>query len=241
MEEKEDQNLEKRKIRPSEILISAIVVLCFVVVIATFFFSSPEEEYVPDDEYSSLMKVELAGVDIPTVTAVVGPRVVTEIDWQADVEVVFSLPARGDAGNLTSEELRSYADYLIANESFWSLEYNEYAYDFLLAKILDENKVLSVHARNLAGRVPIDYRILEDADMYGLLRHIEEVDDLLAELSLDAGNFLQEAGGFGDSFVELYSQAALDRLAEMRDEGKDVDDLGREFLLLTLFDNRTNR
>ena len=237
MSKESKQDEKTQKIRVIDVVVAALVVVGISVVLVSLVLPFFSEEYVPSDELSSLLEIEVGEITIPTIAAVTEPRVVSEVNWQTESEVTFTLPSREEAGNVTSGDLLQYADYLIDNKLFWPLDRNEVTGTFSLAKVINEDTILSIHARRIANNILIEYKAAEDIDRHETIERIEEIEELLNELSLDIHYFLHEAGGYNDRFASLYSSAALDRLTEMRDEGEDVDELSSRLLLLTVFGN----
>ena len=185
-----------------------LVVISIAVIVAVLFSNASL------GEYSRKQIIALEGIDVPTLSAVVGERrvIAVEEDTIADARSSKELQyALDNEGSVTSENLTSYVQFLIDNEMFIPIVLNEEASDFTLAKRIGGGRVFQVRTHYTTGElVSIDYAVAVDAEKYDILTRFEKMNDLFAEHELDTAPLLTMAGGLTEQFWGLALSEAME-------------------------------
>ena len=189
-----------------------LVVISAAVIVAVLFAAETT------DEYSTAETLTLEGVEVSTLSAVVGQRRVIEVEEDSIQGALSSKVlqyAVYDEGRVTGENLRDYGQFLVNNENFAPLELSDETSDFLLAKSIEGGRVFQIRAHYTAGEsASLDYAILADAEKYDILARFAEVNSLFVEHGLDTAPLLAEAGGLNEQFwgfalSEVMEQAGI--------------------------------
>ena len=200
-----------------------------VAIIAAVLFSNSGENLSFDlnlNNYSTLQVVELEGISIPTLSAIVGERQIQNRETNTISGAHSSEALQYEA---SGEDLRIYALSLIDDESFIPIELNEDLSEFMLVKQIGEERIIQVRAHTLSGEsVAIDYAFMVDVEKYDILTRFVKVSELFVELGLDISPLLFTTGGLNEEFWSITLEMAMDQTGS-------VDFLGR-FLEIAIVD-----
>ena len=193
---------KKKHSRDLDVAIFLTLVVISVAVIVAVLLAGPDQ-----GGYSRVEIITLEGIEVPSLSSVVGERRVIEVE---DGTVAGALSSKilqyavEDEGHITGDNLSDYAQFLVNNEGFVPLELGGDTANFVLAKGIDGGRVFEVRAYYTAGvAASINYAITADAEKSDILIRFAQVDALFAEHGLDTAPLLAEAGGLTEQFWGL--------------------------------------